>query len=107
MKFIQFAFLSGAFSMKTCNNCKHFIANKIECGKFSEVNLVSGKITYESASYVRADEEKCGKEGVFFEKNNYKIITVPYYFIKDYTFMITYLGFFLVYAYLTIKDTLK
>ena len=99
MRLIFFTFLLPSFSFTpTCNNCKHFIANNIECKKFSDVNLVSGKVSYESASYVRADEKKCGKSGVLFEKNNYKIITVPYYFIKDYWYIFPYIGFTILYA---------
>ena len=69
---------------KICRDCKHFIADKRECSIFVETHLVSVKINYESAGSARRDEKMCGEEAVFFEKNQYKIITVPYYFLKDY-----------------------
>jgi len=68
---------------KICRDCKHFIGNNIECRKFSDTDLVSGKMTYDSARSARQDKEKCGEDGIHFEKNNFKIITVPYYFLKN------------------------
>ena len=64
-----------------CSNCKFFISNKNECRKFGDVNIITGKYSYEPASSVRNDEDKCGKYAIFFEKNNFKIITIPYYFL--------------------------
>lgn len=69
---------------KICRDCKHFIPDKRECRIFNETHLVTGEISYESARLAREYENNCGEEAVFFEKNQYKIITVPYYFLKDY-----------------------
>ena len=68
---------------KICANCKFFIANKNECGKFGDVNIITGERHYESAINVRNDENKCGEYAIFFEKNNFKFITIPYYFVLD------------------------
>ena len=68
---------------KICKDCRYFIGNSIECRKFGDTNIVTGKITYESALQVRKDEKKCGPEAILFEENHFKIITVPYYFLKD------------------------
>ena len=68
-----------------CSNCKFFIANKNECGNFGDLDIITGKYTYESASSVRKNQDKCGEDGVFFKKNNYKFITIPYYFAIDNT----------------------
>jgi len=68
---------------KICRDCRHFIGNNIECGKFGDTNIITGKITYESARSAREDNEKCGEDAVLFEKNHFKIITVPYYYFKD------------------------
>ena len=69
---------------KICKDCRHFIGNDLECGKFGDINLVTGKATYHSARTVRGDEKKCGEKAVYFEENHFKIITVPYYFVKDW-----------------------
>ena len=66
-----------------CANCKFFIANKNECSKFGDLNIITGKYSYESASSVRNNQDTCGEDGIFFKKNNFKFITVPYYFAID------------------------
>jgi hypothetical protein len=67
---------------KICRDCKHFIGNNKECGKFGDTNIVTGKITYDSARSARQDSKMCGEDANLFEKNHFKIITVPYYFFK-------------------------
>lgn len=69
---------------KICRDCKHFIANDWDCAKFKDVNIITGKETFESARSVRSDENKCGDDAKYFEENHYKIVTVPYYFLKQY-----------------------
>jgi len=71
---------------KICRDCKHFIGNNIECKKFGDVSIITGKIVYNSARSVRKDNKKCGEDAILFEKNHFKIITVPYYFLKDIFF---------------------
>ena len=66
-----------------CANCKFFIANKNECGKFGDVNIITGIYSYETATSVRNDDNKCGEYAIFFKKNHFKFITIPYYFILD------------------------
>jgi hypothetical protein len=70
-------------SKKICRDCRHFIGDNIECRQFSNINIITGKITYDSARFARENEKKCGKEAIHFEENHFKIITVPYYFIRD------------------------
>jgi hypothetical protein len=84
-----------------CKDCK-FLVNS-ECKKFGDVNLVTGEISYTLAKYIRADETKCGTKGVLFEKNNYKIITVPYYFVKEYWFLWSYIFIAIIYVAATYK----
>ena len=84
-----------------CKDCK-FLANS-ECQKFGDVNLVTGKVTYSPAKYIRADETKCGVNGALFEKNNYKIITVPYYFVKENWFLVSYMVMGIIYVAATYK----
>jgi hypothetical protein len=73
----------GQQNKPICANCKFFIPNKNKCSKFGEVNLITGKHNYEMAVNVRKDKNKCGEDGVFYEKNNFKFITIPYYFLLD------------------------
>ena len=67
-------------SVKLCNNCKHYIEilykESVEignyygqCSKFIDINHVTGEIDYSNALVIRNDETKCGKEGIYFEKN--------------------------------------
>jgi hypothetical protein len=66
-----------------CANCKFFISNKNECSKFGDVDIITGKYSYEPASNVRNDNDKCGEYAIFFKKNNFKFITIPYYFLLE------------------------
>jgi len=90
---------------KTCADCKYFISNKKECKKIGELDLITGKIRNEKASVVRYDEKKCGKKGNFYEKNYFKFITIPYYFILEHSIFIlsTIYGFIplIVFLYFT------
>lgn len=66
-----------------CANCKFFISNKNECRKFGDIDIITGKYSYEKASRVRNDEDKCGEYAIFFETNYFKFVTIPYYFIIE------------------------
>ena len=68
---------------KICKDCRHFIGDNLECRKFSDTDIITGKVTYDFARSVRRDIKKCGEDAIHFEENHFKIITVPYYFFKD------------------------
>jgi len=85
---------------KICKDCRHFIGDTIECRKFGDVNLVTGKVTYPSAKYIRDDSDKCGENATHFEENHFKIVTVPYYFVKEYKFMCSSIVLFTLYVYI-------
>ena len=85
---------------KICKDCKHFIGDNIECRKFGDVNLVTGKVTYPKAEYIRDDVEKCGKNATHFEENNFKILTVPYYFVKEYKLIFGSSALSILYIYI-------
>lgn len=68
---------------RLCKDCRHFIGDKQECRMFLDTNLVTGDITYHSARSVRGNEEKCGKYAVYYEENQFKVFTVPYYIFKS------------------------
>jgi hypothetical protein len=88
---------------KICANCKFFIENKKECCKFGDVNIITGKHNYESATTVRNDEDKCGKDAIFFKKNHLKFVTLPYYFILDNRILLFYFSSYVVYTTFLIK----
>ena len=67
---------------KICSDCKFFIANKNECSKFGDVNIITGVHDYEKAIKVRNDEEKCGEDTIFYKKNYFKFL-VPYTYLID------------------------
>lgn len=61
----------------SCKNCVHYrptywssdftsLSNK--CDKFGAKDVVTDKITYDYADSCRRQDDKCGKEGKFFEK---------------------------------------
>ena len=70
-------------STKLCKHCKYFLPGKQHCIKFGTQDLVHGTNNYESASYVRSNDKQCGKDAIYFEKNDIRYITLPYHFIKD------------------------
>lgn len=82
-----------------CNNCKFFISNKNKCKKFGDVNIITGKYSYENAKDVRNDEDKCGEYAIFFEKNYFKFITVTCDFMAENNKEFLYLVLILFYTF--------
>lgn len=70
-----------AFSTKICRDCKNY--NGWGCNKYVITDIVTGEKSYYYARAVRDNEKKCGETAIHFEKNHYKIVTVPYYFVKN------------------------
>jgi len=81
-----------------CRNCVHFspfnyddfTSSLSKCEKFGTKNILTDKITYEFADLCRDDDNKCGTEGKYFEKEKlielkivkHKVIqTSPYFLI--------------------------
>lgn len=89
---------------KICKDCKHFIGDSLDCRKFGNVNIITGDVTYLSARSVREDNNKCGEDAILFENNRLKIITIPYYFVKENSLTVLTLGttslYFCTLAYL-------
>jgi hypothetical protein len=109
MKLLKLAVFSTLYSnaratsiptKKICKDCIHFIGDKIECRKFSDTNIITGRVTYHSAKDVRKDEKMCGEDANHFEENNFKIITVPYYYLKENWAILMIVGGFYWYALL-------
>jgi len=82
-------------SKKICRDCKHFIGDSKECRKFDHVDIITGKVTYTSARIARESGDECGDTAVHFERNNFKIATVPYYFIKGNFTSLLFISFLL------------
>jgi len=64
-----------------------YISTINTCNKFGEKNILTDEISYDYINNCRNDENKCGKEGKYFEKDNYVelkklkfkfISTIPY-----------------------------
>ena len=80
-----------------CRDCKHFIANDWECGKFGKTNIITGTESFDSARSARSDEKKCGENAIMFEENRIKFVTVPYYWFKGNWFILSPIGFVIFY----------
>jgi hypothetical protein len=92
---------------KICRDCIHFIGDNMECRKFGDTNLVTGKVTYDSARSVREDKKKCGEDAIQFEENHFKIITTPYYFLKSNLLLTLPVGFVGLYVYILLVQYAK
>ena len=78
---------------KLCKDCRFYIANTRECSVFSDSNLGTGEKSYDYASSARQNDNKCGKIAVYFQENNYKLLTVPYYFFINNWAIVGMYGF--------------
>lgn len=73
-------------TQKPCINCIHYIEKKItypddyyntksnigRCSIFGKQHFVTGEIEYDSALLCRTNEQKCGKNGIFFSESKPK-----------------------------------
>lgn len=65
-------------NVPACRNCIYYEANKnthftntvSKCKKFAEKELETDKIIFDYADFCRMDENKCGKIGRYYEKEN-------------------------------------
>jgi len=78
---------------KICANCKFFIPYKNQCTIFGNVDIITGEKNYESATIARNNEEQCGEDAIFYQKNYFKFITKPYYYTMDNTLQVFYTSF--------------
>ena len=79
-----------------CANCKFFIPTKNECSKFGSIDIVTNEPNYETALSVRKDDDKCGEDAIFFKRNYFKFITVPYYFLVEYNYLVLLSSIFIL-----------
>lgn len=92
---------------KICRDCVHFIGDERECRKFGDTNLVTGKVTYDSARSVRENEKKCAENAIHFEENHFKIVTVPYYFLKGNGLLLIPCGFVGLWVYILVSGFIR
>jgi len=45
----------NVYPKKLCKDCIHYNGNNIECKKFGDIDIVTGKVTYQNARNVRED----------------------------------------------------
>jgi hypothetical protein len=88
---------------KICKDCKYFIGDQMECKKFSDTNLITGKVSFDYAQSARENNKKCGENAIHFEENHNKIVTVPYYFLKKNSLFIFCFSLYCVYYYLILQ----
>jgi hypothetical protein len=64
----------------SCRNCVHykpspysynFSSSLSKCNKFATKDIITDEIIYEYVQSCRNDENKCGKEAQFFEKDRF------------------------------------
>jgi len=67
-------------NIPSCKNCIHFRPNILDndyssfssrCQKFGERDLITNKVNYDFANYCRIDENKCGENGKYYEKDSH------------------------------------
>jgi hypothetical protein len=98
---------SFVITKKICKDCKYFIGDKMECRKFGNVDVITGKITYDSARMSRNDEKNCGESATHFEDNQIKLITNSYYYIKGNSHIIVLCGLLTLYVYAVLNTIFK
>jgi hypothetical protein len=90
---------------KICKDCTHFIGNtSLECGKFGDTDIITGRVMYPYARTMREKKEKCGEDAIHFEENPYKMITEPYYFCRDTCMIMLPTAFFTVFFITLLKN---
>lgn len=103
MNFLQiFMLLNTVTNIQhpVCRNCVHFIPSNIgsnKCGKFGEKDIVTGKLTFETARTCRAKDELCGIFGKHFEAEPHLRVRLFKEYISNIKFENVALSFVLVF----------
>jgi len=67
-------------NVPACKNCIYYKPRMLDtdftstfniCEKFGNKNIITDKITYDYADLCRRQDDKCGQEGKYFEKEPY------------------------------------
>lgn len=85
-------------NIPSCKNCIHFmpkyyssdyVSNSNTCNKFGDKNIITDEIEYDFINSCRKDENKCGNEGKFFEKDNYVQLKIfKYKLVKSIPYLL-------------------
>ena len=70
MKILAYLTTFHAFSImenRICYQCDHYLKDH-QCKLFGKINVVTGKIYYESCYEVRSNHTKCGENGVYYSR---------------------------------------
>lgn len=82
MRFLPLLLTAGQpiiknINIPVCRNCKYYKFGFLDssgylsqCGKFGEKDINTGQISFDYANVCRRDEEKCGKQGKYFEEES-------------------------------------
>jgi len=74
-------------NVNPCRNCIYYNpSSDIElskCEKFGEKNIISNEIKYSYVEQCRNDELKCGKDGKYFEEDQYAHLKILQYKISN------------------------
>ena len=105
MKFLLYIFfiplIHASFiqnqNKKVCANCRFFIPNKNECKQSGEMNLITGKYSYNDAIDVRKNETMCGENAVLFEENKFAFLYTIYdYCVNQNLLFFSFISFYII-----------
>ena len=93
-------------NIPVCRNCIHFSPNSVsefssiisECNKFADKDLKTDKIIFNYADNCRNDENKCGKDGKYFEEEQNlqrKIFLHNFFYSIPYAIQISFYVIFI------------
>ena len=92
------------YEKPNCINCKHYITESYndfnsltnKCCIFGAKDIHTGDIRYDYVSECRKDEEKCGIDGTYFEKqNNLYLKKIKHNIRKNYVYYWWFITLFL------------
>lgn len=93
-------------NVPVCRNCIHYKPNSVsefssiisQCNKFADKDLKTDEIIFNYANNCRRDENKCGKEGKYYEKEpnlQRKIFLHNFLFSTPYAIKISFYVIFI------------
>ena len=93
-------------NIPVCRNCIHYKPNSVsefssiisQCNKFADKDLKTDEIIFNYANNCRRDENKCGKDGKYYEKEpnlQRKIFLHNFLFSTPYAIQISFYVIFI------------
>ena len=99
-------------NIPSCRDCIHFKPDDItsnyasyfsKCSKFGDKNIITNVISYEDAKDCRRDELKCGKEGKYFEQQEWVELKIFIHELKYYSPLIIFTSILTLYLIVELK----